>query len=137
MQMEGEDCAVVSMRFRSGAIGSFTCSWSARSPVPNETLEIFGPRGAILTEDRGHTLRLSTDAPPAGLEDVRELVFPVDQAESIRRATAGFADAIRRGEQPPVTGEDGRAALELAMASYRSAEAGRPMKLPLVSNETP
>ena len=30
MQMEGEDCAVVTLRFRSGAIGNLSCSWSAK-----------------------------------------------------------------------------------------------------------
>ena len=117
-------------RFRSGAIGSFSCSWSARTPFPNETLEIFGPRGAILTEDHGRTLRLKTDAPPPGLADARELHFAVDQAESIRRVIGGFADCVDRGVPPPITGEDGRAALELTMASYRSPATGLPVKLP-------
>lgn len=31
MQMEGEDCAVVTLRFKSGALGAFSCSWSAKS----------------------------------------------------------------------------------------------------------
>lgn len=131
MQMEGEDCAVVSLRFRSGAIGSFSCSWSAKGPRPEETLQIFGPLGAILTEDHTQSLRLASEKPPAGLEDVREFVFPVDQAESIRRAIAAFMVSLQRGEEPPVTGEDGRAALELTMASYESQRTGQAVKLPL------
>jgi predicted dehydrogenase len=131
MQMEGEDCAVVTMRFRSGAIGSFSCSWSAKGPAPEETLQIFGPHGAILTEDHTCSLRLRSETPPVGLEDVREFVFPVDQAESIRRAVEAFADSIQNGVQPPIPGEEGRAALELTMASYRSAESGQPVHLPL------
>jgi predicted dehydrogenase len=131
MQMEGEDCAVVVMRFRSGAIGSFSCSWSAKGPVPEETLQIFGPRGAILTEDHTRSLRWHSESPPSGLEDVREFVFPIDQAESIRRAIAAFADSILQGAAPPITGEDGRAALELAMASYQAAASECPVHLPL------
>jgi predicted dehydrogenase len=131
MQMEGEDCAVVSMRFRSGAIGSFSCSWSVKGPRPEETLQIFGPKGAILTEDHTRSLKLSSQNPPPGLEDVREFVFPVDQAESIRRAIEAFMISLQRGELPPVTGEDGRASLELSMASYESARTGLPVHLPL------
>jgi len=131
MQMEGEDCAVVTMRFRSGAIGSFSCSWSAKGPRPEETLQIFGPQGAILTEDHTCSLRLSSENPPAGLKDVREFVFPVDQAESIRRGIEAFMISLQCGKEPPITGEDGRASLELSMASYESARTGLPVHLPL------
>jgi predicted dehydrogenase len=131
MQMEGEDCAVVSMRFRSGAIGSFSCSWSVKGPRPEETLQIFGPLGAILTEDHTRSLRLSSEKPPAGLEDVREFVFQVDQAESIRRCMEDYLISLQCGKESPITGEDGRASLELSMASYESARTGSPIHLPL------
>jgi predicted dehydrogenase len=131
MQMEGEDCAVVTMRFRSGAIGNFSCSWSVKGPVPEETLQIFGNRGVILTEDHTRSLRLSTETPPAGLEDVREFVFPVDQAESIRRMLEAHFTNLQHDLPPPITGIDGRASLELAMACYQSAELGTPVELPL------
>jgi predicted dehydrogenase len=131
MQMEGEDCAVVNMRFKSGAIGSFSCSWSAKGPIPEETLQIFGPKGAVLTEDHTRSLKLRSESPPAGLQDVREFIFPVDQAESIRRAIEAYALALQCGEPPPVTGKDGRASLELAMASYQSAQNGLPVHLPM------
>ncbi len=42
-----------------------------------------------------------------------------------------FAAAIRAGKTPPVTGEDGRAALEAVLAIYQSAESGKPVSLPL------
>ncbi len=130
-QMEGEDCAVVSLRFRSGAIGSFSCSWSAKGPRPEETLQLFGPQGAILTEDHTRSLRLSSENPPAGLADVREFVFPVDQGESIHRAIEAYMLSLQRGTEPPITGEDGRAALELSMASYQSAKTGLAVHLPM------
>jgi len=42
-----------------------------------------------------------------------------------------FAAAVRNGTTPPVTGEDGRKALEAVLAIYQSAELGRPVSLPL------
>jgi predicted dehydrogenase len=75
-------------------------------------------------------LKLRTDAPPPGMEDVRELSFAVDQAESIRRAIDAFAHSIMLGVRPQVSGEDGRAALELSLACYRSAASGMPERLP-------
>ena len=131
MEMEGEDCAVISLRFRSGAIGSFSCSWSAKGPMPEETLQIFGPSGAILTEDHRRSLRLASEHPPSGLEDVREFVFAIDQAESIRRTIAAFVVSLQQGTEPPITGEDGRASLELTMACYESVRTGLPITLPM------
>jgi predicted dehydrogenase len=42
-----------------------------------------------------------------------------------------FARRISRGEPPAITGEDGLAAMELALAAYRSVETGQVVKLPL------
>lgn len=131
LQMEGEDCAVVTLRFRSGAIGSFSCSWSAKVPRSVESLHIFGPHGSLYTEDHTRSLVLHTETPPPGLDNVGQLVFPIDQAESIALAVAAFVTSIRNGCEPPITGADGRAALELTMASYQAASTGRAVRLPL------
>jgi predicted dehydrogenase len=42
-----------------------------------------------------------------------------------------FAPAVRAGQTPPCTGEDGREALEIVAAIYRSAHTGQPVSLPL------
>ncbi len=42
-----------------------------------------------------------------------------------------FAAAVRQGKTPPVTGEDGRKALEIVLAIYRSTDTGQPVSLPL------
>ena len=131
MQMEGEDCAVVTLRFRSGAIGSFSCSWSAKGPRREEMLQIFGPQGSIITEDHTQSLTLATDNPATGERDVQEIRFDVDQAESIRRMIAAFMVSLQEGTPPPVSGADGRASLELSMASYESERSGLPVTLPL------
>ncbi len=36
-----------------------------------------------------------------------------------------FLEALRRGEPPPVTLEDGRRAVEMILAAYRATETGR------------
>lgn len=131
LQMEGEDSAVVALRFRSGAIGALTCSWSAKGPRPQETLQIFGPQGAIQTEDHTRSLTLAMDDPETGEREVREMTFEVDQAESMRRMIEAFLISLQEGTAPPISGEDGRASLELAMASYASDRSGLPVNLPL------
>lgn len=131
MQMEGEDCAVVILRFKSGALGAFSCSWSAKGPRPEESLQIFGSKGAIITEDHTRSLRLRTEDPLPGLAPVTEFYFDVDQQESIRRAIEAFIRSILEGTEVPITGEDGRASLELAIASYRAQATGLAVRLPL------
>ena len=42
-----------------------------------------------------------------------------------------LALALQAGELPPVTGEDGRAALEIIIAIYRAGGTGEPVLLPI------
>ena len=44
-----------------------------------------------------------------------------------------FIERIREDKQPLVTGEDGRAVLEIMMAAYKSAGTGRKVSLPFRS----
>src|SRR5205085_8444480 len=44
---------------------------------------------------------------------------------------ADFLRAVREGRPPLVTGEDGRAVVELFTAIYRSAKEGRAVRMPL------
>jgi myo-inositol 2-dehydrogenase / D-chiro-inositol 1-dehydrogenase len=46
-----------------------------------------------------------------------------------------FARAIQRGEPPPLSPHDARAAVELSVAAVRSSELGQPVSLPLKSGE--
>ncbi len=41
-----------------------------------------------------------------------------------------LARALQAGEEPPVTGEDGRSALEIVLAAYRAAGTGQPVVMP-------
>jgi predicted dehydrogenase len=42
-----------------------------------------------------------------------------------------FVAALKEDRAPSVTGHDGYKALEVAVAAYRSAETGKPVRLPL------
>jgi len=53
-------------------------------------------------------------------------VSAIDPSES-------FVAAVRERRAPSVSGEDGRAALELIQAIYRAAESGQVVHLPLVA----
>jgi myo-inositol 2-dehydrogenase/D-chiro-inositol 1-dehydrogenase len=46
-----------------------------------------------------------------------------------RSSDAAFAEAVRTGTPAPVTGEDARAALAIALAAAESAESGNPVRV--------
>jgi predicted dehydrogenase len=45
-----------------------------------------------------------------------------------------FVDCVRRDAPPLVTGEDGRAVLEVLFAAYQSAGRGSKVRLPFVTD---
>ena len=131
MEMEGEDTAVVLMEFASGAVGTFTCCWSAKAPKNEEYLQLYGPKGSIIASYNGQSLEVRSETPPPGWQELSRFVFPIDQAASIKLELADFADAIRQDHEPPITGEDGKKSLELTLATYLSSDTGKPVDLPL------
>jgi UDP-N-acetyl-2-amino-2-deoxyglucuronate dehydrogenase len=131
MDMEGEDTAAVLMEFESGAIGTFTCSWSAKAPENEEFLQIYGPKGSIITTYNGQSLEMRSETPPAGWQTVSRFIYPIDQAGSMKLELADFARCILQDTRPPISGEDGKKSLELTLATYLSSDSGQPVDLPL------
>ncbi|MCJ7703847.1 MAG: Gfo/Idh/MocA family oxidoreductase [Anaerolineales bacterium] len=133
MQMEGEDTAVLVMEFESGAIGTFSCSWVAKAYEHEETLQIFGTKGSVLATYYSPTLKVRSDTPPEGWQNLSEFTYSIDQPMSMQMEIEDFARSIINDEQPPVTGEDGRKSLELTLATYHASKTGQPVDLPMKS----
>jgi predicted dehydrogenase len=119
------DSAVIDLRFRGGATGSVEL---ARNTTYGEDVrtEVLATTGSVWVTE----LPLARGSWSGG--QVREAVAR-DQADpGIPRFEAGYAaqirgfvDAIRRDRPVEVTGADGRAALEIALACARSMREGR------------
>ena len=109
-----DDAAQVIMRTAGGAVGSFHASWKAR-PGPDHQLTVFGTE-ATLHLDRRTPLSLHR---PGGKPEPVELRQPPGDLFS------GFVAACASGSAPPVTAEEGRAALAIVDAAYRSEANGR------------
>ncbi len=125
-ESEVDDHAVVAGRLRSGALYSTEYSFTAEIPW-GERFELYGSEGSVIVdqlsqppaihfqggEDRkGHPL---TDVPynPAGWK-----------IDSIAAGVADFADAVREGRAPAVSGQDGLHGVAVAERAYESAAAG-------------
>ena len=66
---------------------------------------------------------------PASPRGSRPYRLSVERDDNFLRQAAEFVAAIREGRDPSPNGEDGRAALAVALAIYRSAETGQVMRL--------
>jgi predicted dehydrogenase len=139
----GDDHSLVVMRFaptsagRDGCIGVAENSW-ARTGGLDDRAEIYGSEG-LTVADLARGSALSTYSEPGygyavekasatrgwtwtGYEDAWSEGFPQEMAH--------FVDCVREGEQPTLTGEDGRAVLEIICAAYESARTGQRVALP-------
>lgn len=147
--VEVDDTAVAILRFRNGGLGAIVTS-VAQKPGIYTNVHVHGTSGASVgvETDRGATFIAGMTAiaePP--VNDIwtipgEEQLLAAFQAEDRARFTQldatthyhglqiqDFLRAIREDRPPLVTGEDGRAVVELFTAIYRSNREGRPVLL--------
>ena len=140
-RIEVEDVAVAAIRFTSGALGVIEGATSAW-PGHAKRIELCGDQGGVAT--REDDLATWTFARPAkgdaalrgrlgardtgkgGAADPKAISFVGHQ-----RQFEDFVAALRAGRAPLVDGTEGRKAVELIIAIYRSAKTGRTVRLPL------
>lgn len=131
------DIANARLAFEGGAVANLTASRVSVSRV--RKLRVWQRSGYLsldLAAGRGEFYRLKQgvsvlDGPdlPAGVASlaglgsiVERIPLPGDGAEPLVAELASFRDAVRGLAPPPVTGEDGRRALELSLAIEQQIE---------------
>jgi myo-inositol 2-dehydrogenase/D-chiro-inositol 1-dehydrogenase len=120
------DTAVVTVRFDNGSIGTAEACFEAAYGY-DVRAEVLGPGGALTLGDGRRTTMAYSGASGRITETVRsdqELFAGAYTAE-----LAAFVDAVRTGSPSPVTGEDARAALAIALAAAESVATGRPVRI--------
>jgi myo-inositol 2-dehydrogenase/D-chiro-inositol 1-dehydrogenase len=120
------DTAVVVVRFDNGAMGVAEACFEAAYGYDVRG-EVLGSGGMAQMGDGRRTGLVWSDASGRSVATARgdqELFAGAYTAE-----LAAFTDAVRSGVTPPVTGEDARAALAIALAAAESVRAGRPVRL--------
>lgn len=120
------DTATVLVRFDNGAVGTAEACFEAAYGYDVRS-EVFGSAGMATMGDGRRTGLAFSGATGRIIETVRgdqELFAGAYTAE-----LAAFVDAVRTGTAAPVTGEDARAALAMALAAAESVVAGRPVRI--------
>ena len=118
------DTAVVVVRFDNGAVGTAEACFEAAYGYDVRG-EVFGSGGMATMGGGRRTGMVFSGAAGELAETVRsdqELLSGAYTAE-----LAAFVDAVRAGGSAASTGEDARAALEIALAAAASVESGRPV----------
>jgi myo-inositol 2-dehydrogenase / D-chiro-inositol 1-dehydrogenase len=120
------DTAVVVTTFDNGAIAVAEASFAAAYGYDVRG-EVFGSQGMVTMGDGTRSSLVHSTSRGRHADTVRsdvELFVDAYTAEFVE-----FADAVREGRVPPVTGQDARRALAIALAAIESFRAGAPVRV--------
>ena len=141
-RIEVEDTAVAVVRFKNGALGVIEASTGAYPGLLKRT-EIHGENGSARVEQDDVTLWTFRDEEPGDLEMVAPKGASTGGAADPKAIShAGHRDqlidflgAIDAGTPALVDGREGRKAVEIIRAIYRSGRLGTAVRLPLGDSE--
>lgn len=130
--------AIISWKFPGNRFGHLELAYSPDMEIvtvqypQDDRLEITGTAGVIAV-NRGHG-RIVEGSPLILYADGKAEGFSFPDADlgweaSFIHSTRHFIEALRHGEPPRLSGEDGRAILRFTLAAQRSAEAGRAVRV--------
>ena len=121
------DTAVVTLRFKNGAIGTIDNSRKAAYGY-DQRVEVFGSGGMVQAQNNTPDSHVYANA--EGVHAAKPLYFFLERyTQSFIDEMKTFSDCVRAGTTPPVTGIDGRIPVVMAMAATKSLKEGRPVRL--------
>lgn len=108
-----EDCGVVLLQTRDGALGTIEASWT--SPGSANVIEIYGTDGAVVVDYARGSVRFLLGSSGEWIEEL------CPEADRFAAQARHFIECLRGRSAPIVTGEDGLKACEIAEAAYAFA----------------
>jgi myo-inositol 2-dehydrogenase/D-chiro-inositol 1-dehydrogenase len=134
---KGDDNAIIILEFENGVMAVAEESWTKLGGM-DDRAEIHGSEGVAYADVLyGNSIRTYSQ---------RGVGYAVEKAGStvgwsftiyeeawnygFPQELAHFVDCVKHDKEPLVTGEDGRAVLEVLFAAYESAGTGRKVRLP-------
>jgi UDP-N-acetyl-2-amino-2-deoxyglucuronate dehydrogenase len=140
VDMTAEDTAIATLKFASGAVAEMTATFGIAHGPFDHSITLHGRDGYLHLGARAGGSRqrfaLVAIAPQLfGDAELHEVELPMTDlsATAFRRMWEDYAGGIVEGTPTRVVGEDGKRAVEIVEAAYRSNETGRTIDLPLES----
>jgi UDP-N-acetyl-2-amino-2-deoxyglucuronate dehydrogenase len=139
--IEGEDFGAIIIRFKNNAIGIIEGSACVYPKNLEETLSIFGEKGAVsiggLAVNRIETWRFGDNI------DNEEAILLSQEGDPDSVYGHGHTplfkdmiDAINNNREPLINGVEGKKGMEIILAAYKSQKTGMPVKFPMGSFST-
>ncbi|MBI9107186.1 MAG: Gfo/Idh/MocA family oxidoreductase [Spirochaetales bacterium] len=142
--IEAEDFGSAILEFEDGSVGMIEGTANIYPTNLNETLSLFGESGSVviggLAVNKFETWRFA-DSETIG--DPEETVIDPDAKDppsvygfGHTALFADFADSIKENRKPMIDGREGKKALEIILAIYKSMKDGIPIDLPFEFSTT-
>ena len=127
-KIEVDDNAVLIIEFQSGALGYIEVGWTSKPGFSGA--EIYGSNGSLIC-DYGKGLTLCGGKASAGKDSTTTwTILDKKPTQGGWNSEMGYWMDIVAGKQRlEMDGQAGRAALEVALAAYKSSKTGREVKL--------
>lgn len=133
--LEAEDIGMAVVKFKNGSIATIEGTVNVYPKNLEETLYLFGEKGTVKLGGTScnnidvwdFADQRETDLKNKNLQEATSNVYGNGHTSLF----ADVIDAIKTGREPYVSAIDGRNALEMVLAIYKSQKTGQPVKLPL------
>ena len=129
VEMSAEDHAVVLLKFASGVAAEMTCTFGIAHGPLDHSISLHGRDGYLeLSRQRLHAIA------PRLFGDTELHEIPLTETTTVTafgHMWEDYARGIMKSVPTRQTGEDGKRAVEIVQAAYRSNATGRTVDLPL------
>lgn len=128
--VEVEDFISFVMRTEDGGLWSAD---GASAAVGGESHgdRIYGSKGQLVPQWDGVRIFVTEPFGDLKVGEWNKISKPADAPDGRRLMVEGFADAVRQGTEVPVSGREGRRALEIVRGAYLSMKRGKPIEFPV------
>ena len=125
LEIDVEDVADIILRFRSGAQGSIHLDMIRRPATRN--CRVYGTKGTLIWDGITHQTQLFSSETNSWID--LHPATSIDRNDMYLAELRHFIECVRNNRSPLVGGEDGRRALQIALAAKHSSSEGRVIEL--------